>query len=159
MPSRQEPSVPIAVCDPVSAAVGGSPSPVGWWLSVRITAPSTRSTCSAVTPVSGAATGRSTRELMILRIAARAQAAYEWDQHLRIARRAGLADETVLAAATGAWDGLDDLLGAQVRGQPVPQLVVDTLPVDERVGGREQHPVDLRDEVLGATLCLRDCQQ
>lgn len=50
-----------------------------------------------------------TRELMILRIAARAQAAYEWDQHVRIARRAGLADETILAAATGTWDGLDDL--------------------------------------------------
>lgn len=49
------------------------------------------------------------RELMILRIAARARAAYEWDQHVRIARRAGLADETIQAAATGAWDGLDDL--------------------------------------------------
>jgi alkylhydroperoxidase family enzyme len=46
---------------------------------------------------------------MILRIAARAQAAYEWDQHVRIARRAGLADETILAAATGDWDGLDEL--------------------------------------------------
>lgn len=49
------------------------------------------------------------RELMILRIAARARAAYEWDQHVRIARRAGLADETILAAATGAWEGLDEL--------------------------------------------------
>ncbi|MEW2398274.1 carboxymuconolactone decarboxylase family protein [Streptomyces sp. NPDC046862] len=49
------------------------------------------------------------RELMILRIAARARAAYEWDQHVRIARRAGLADDTILAAATGAWDGLDEL--------------------------------------------------
>jgi 4-carboxymuconolactone decarboxylase len=49
------------------------------------------------------------RELMILRIAARAQAAYEWDQHVRIARRAGLADQTILAAATGSWDGLDEL--------------------------------------------------
>ncbi|MCX4759412.1 carboxymuconolactone decarboxylase family protein [Streptomyces sp. NBC_01275] len=49
------------------------------------------------------------RELMILRIAARAGAAYEWDQHIRIARRAGLSDETILAAATGAWDGLDEL--------------------------------------------------
>lgn len=49
------------------------------------------------------------RELMILRIAARTQAAYEWDQHVRIARRAGLADETILAAATGAWEGLDEL--------------------------------------------------
>ncbi|MGW2049669.1 carboxymuconolactone decarboxylase family protein [Streptomyces sp. NPDC001858] len=49
------------------------------------------------------------RELMILRIAARAQAAYEWDQHVRIARRAGLADDTILAAATGDPDGLDEL--------------------------------------------------
>lgn len=49
------------------------------------------------------------RELMILRIAARAQAGYEWDQHVRIARRAGLSDETILAAATGARDGLDEL--------------------------------------------------
>jgi len=49
------------------------------------------------------------RELMILRIAARARAAYEWDQHVRIARRAGLADETILAAAAGSWDGLDEL--------------------------------------------------
>ncbi|MFE7903018.1 carboxymuconolactone decarboxylase family protein [Streptomyces sp. NPDC057424] len=49
------------------------------------------------------------RELMILRIAARARAAYEWDQHVRIARRAGLADGTILAAATGDWDGLDEL--------------------------------------------------
>ncbi|MFJ5304455.1 carboxymuconolactone decarboxylase family protein [Streptomyces sp. NPDC088350] len=49
------------------------------------------------------------RELMILRIAARSRAAYEWDQHVRIARRAGLADGTILAAATGTWDGLDDL--------------------------------------------------
>ncbi|MGI5461001.1 carboxymuconolactone decarboxylase family protein [Streptomyces sp. CA-249302] len=49
------------------------------------------------------------RELMILRIAARAQAAYEWDQHVRIARRAGLADETILAAATGTREGLDEV--------------------------------------------------
>ncbi|MGW0947626.1 carboxymuconolactone decarboxylase family protein [Streptomyces sp. NPDC002623] len=49
------------------------------------------------------------RELMILRIAARAQAAYEWDQHVRIARGAGLADDTILAAATGRLDGLDEV--------------------------------------------------
>ena len=49
------------------------------------------------------------RELMIVRIAARAQAAYEWDQHVRIARRAGLSDQQILAAATGAWDDLDEL--------------------------------------------------
>ncbi|MEU4222809.1 carboxymuconolactone decarboxylase family protein [Nonomuraea sp. NPDC026600] len=49
------------------------------------------------------------RELMILRIATRAQAVYEWDQHVRIARRAGLDDDEIRAAATGAWDGLDEL--------------------------------------------------
>ncbi|MDQ1033384.1 4-carboxymuconolactone decarboxylase [Streptomyces umbrinus] len=51
----------------------------------------------------------SSRELMILRIAVRARAAYEWDQHVRIARRAGLTDDTILAAATGDWDGLEEL--------------------------------------------------
>ncbi|MDX3130082.1 carboxymuconolactone decarboxylase family protein [Streptomyces europaeiscabiei] len=49
------------------------------------------------------------RELMILRIAARARAAYEWDQHVRIARRAGLSDDTILAAVNGDWDGLAEL--------------------------------------------------
>jgi 4-carboxymuconolactone decarboxylase len=50
-----------------------------------------------------------TRELIILRIAARAQAAYEWDQHVRIARRAGLTDAEILAAATRSDDGLGEL--------------------------------------------------
>ena len=49
------------------------------------------------------------RELMILRIAARARAAYAWDQHVRFARRAGLADEEILQAATGSWRDLDEL--------------------------------------------------
>lgn len=49
------------------------------------------------------------RELMILRIAARAQAAYEWDQHVRIARRAGLTDDTILAAVNGDREGLGEL--------------------------------------------------
>jgi alkylhydroperoxidase family enzyme len=49
------------------------------------------------------------RELMIVRIAARARAVYEWDQHVRIARRAGVADEEILQAATGSWQDLDEL--------------------------------------------------
>jgi 4-carboxymuconolactone decarboxylase len=49
------------------------------------------------------------RELMILRIAARAGARYEWDQHVRIARRAGLTDDDILRGATGRWDDLDPL--------------------------------------------------
>ncbi|MFE9645010.1 carboxymuconolactone decarboxylase family protein [Streptomyces sp. NPDC006365] len=73
------------------------------------------------------------RELMILRIAARAQAAYEWDQHVRIARRAGLADESIIAAATGAWNGLDaldqELLAAT-------DSLVDRQSVDDELWGR-----------------------
>jgi 4-carboxymuconolactone decarboxylase len=49
------------------------------------------------------------RELMILRIAARSGAAYEWDQHVRIARRAGLTDDEILRGATGRWEDLDDV--------------------------------------------------
>jgi 4-carboxymuconolactone decarboxylase len=49
------------------------------------------------------------RELMILRIAARSGAAYEWDQHVRIARRAGLTDDEILRGATGRWDDLDEV--------------------------------------------------
>jgi 4-carboxymuconolactone decarboxylase len=49
------------------------------------------------------------RELMIVRIAARARAVYEWDQHVRIARKADLADEEILRAATGSWENLDEL--------------------------------------------------
>lgn len=73
------------------------------------------------------------RELMILRIAARAQAAYEWDQHVRIARRAGLDDGTILAAATGAWDGLDEF--DQVLLAATDSLV-DHQGVDDELWGR-----------------------
>ena len=73
------------------------------------------------------------RELMILRIAARAQAGYEWDQHVRIARRAGLADETILAAATGAWDGLDELDRVLLTAN---DALVETQNVDDELWGR-----------------------
>lgn len=49
------------------------------------------------------------RELMILRIAARASAAYEWDQHVRIARRAGLGDAEIMDAAGGSYTTLAEL--------------------------------------------------
>jgi len=49
------------------------------------------------------------RELMILRIATRASAAYEWDQHVRIARRAGLDDDQILHAAAGRYADLPEL--------------------------------------------------
>lgn len=73
------------------------------------------------------------RELMILRIAARAQAAYEWDQHVRIARRAGLADETVLAAVKGDWDGLDELDRVLLTAT---DSLLDRKGVDDELWGR-----------------------
>jgi 4-carboxymuconolactone decarboxylase len=73
------------------------------------------------------------RELMILRIAARAQATYEWDQHVRIARRAGLADETILAAARGAWEDLDELDRVLLTAT---DTLVETQNVDDELWGR-----------------------
>ncbi|CAM5251977.1 carboxymuconolactone decarboxylase family protein [Streptomyces aurantiogriseus] len=73
------------------------------------------------------------RELMILRIAARAQAAYEWDQHVRIARRAGLADATILAAVNGEWDGLDELDRVLLTAT---DSLLDRQGVDDELWGR-----------------------
>jgi 4-carboxymuconolactone decarboxylase len=87
------------------------------------------------------------RELMILRIAARAGAAYEWDQHVRIARRAGLTDDEILRAATRRWEdfnevnrvlleatdslldrrGVDDDLWLQLRELLSVQQIIDVL--------------------------------
>ncbi|MFJ9567003.1 carboxymuconolactone decarboxylase family protein [Streptomyces fuscichromogenes] len=73
------------------------------------------------------------RELVILRIAARARAAYEWDQHVRIARRAGLTDETIQAAALGRWDALDEF--DQVLLTATDSLL-DRQGVDDELWGR-----------------------
>jgi 4-carboxymuconolactone decarboxylase len=87
------------------------------------------------------------RELMILRIAARAGAAYEWDQHVRIARRAGLTDHEIRRGATGRWEdlgelnqvpleatdsllerrGVDDDLWHRLRAQLTDQQIIDVL--------------------------------
>jgi 4-carboxymuconolactone decarboxylase len=48
------------------------------------------------------------RELVILRIAWLAQAEYEWLQHARIARRAGLSDAEILALGQPRTDGFGD---------------------------------------------------
>ncbi|WP_194238758.1 carboxymuconolactone decarboxylase family protein [Streptomyces spongiae] len=47
------------------------------------------------------------RELVILRVAWRAQAEYEWLQHVRIARRAGVSDDEILALARPGAPGFD----------------------------------------------------
>jgi alkylhydroperoxidase family enzyme len=41
------------------------------------------------------------RELVILRIGYLCQAAYEWGQHVEIARRAGMSDDEIRSAKTG----------------------------------------------------------
>jgi 4-carboxymuconolactone decarboxylase len=69
-----------------------------------------------------------TRELIILRIAARAQAAYEWDQHVRIAHQAGLVDAEIVAAATGSYDGLSEL---DQLGLAATDSLLDSQGVDD----------------------------
>lgn len=54
------------------------------------------------------------RELMILRTAWRCRAEYEWGQHCRIARQAGVTDDELARIATGpaspGWDPFDTAL-------------------------------------------------
>jgi len=54
------------------------------------------------------------RELLILRTAWNCRADYEWGQHARIARAAGLSDEEIARVATGpgepGWDPLEATL-------------------------------------------------
>lgn len=48
------------------------------------------------------------RELVILRVAWQTNAAYEWGQHVRLAREAGLTDEEIVRVAHGgAWKDHD----------------------------------------------------
>ncbi|UUU19819.1 carboxymuconolactone decarboxylase family protein [Streptomyces sp. DSM 40750] len=49
-----------------------------------------------------------TRELVILRVAWLTQAEYEWLQHVRIARRAGVSDDEIRALGTPEPAGFDD---------------------------------------------------
>jgi 4-carboxymuconolactone decarboxylase len=53
-----------------------------------------------------------TRELLVLRVAWRTQANYEWTQHVRLARRVGLTDDEIdrVAAGAHAWDEPDEAL-------------------------------------------------
>jgi AhpD family alkylhydroperoxidase len=53
---------------------------------------------------------RQTREMTILRVAIRKRSRYEWAQHLKSARRAGITDEEIRAIAAGTATGLAGLL-------------------------------------------------
>jgi 4-carboxymuconolactone decarboxylase len=70
------------------------------------------------------------RELLILRTAWRCRCDYEWGQHVRMGRAAGLTDEEIAGVAghldAGAWSPLDEAL----------LHVVDELVGDHAVTGR-----------------------
>jgi alkylhydroperoxidase family enzyme len=70
------------------------------------------------------------RELLILRVAARRDAEYEWAQHVFIAGDAGISDEEIARIRTGAdapgWSALD---AAMLRA--VDELVGQALVSDE----------------------------
>jgi alkylhydroperoxidase family enzyme len=69
------------------------------------------------------------RELAILRVMWRRGRAYEWGNHYRLARRAGLTDEEILAVRTD--DVARDLVGAREIVVRAADEVVDGAAVSE----------------------------
>lgn len=61
---------------------------------------------------------RVTREMVILRVAVRKRSRYEWAQHLKAARKAGISDEEIHAIASGTATGLAGLLARAVDDSP-----------------------------------------
>ena len=57
---------------------------------------------------------RQTREMTILRVAVRKRSRYEWAQHIKSARRAGITDEEITAIAGGTATGYAGLLARAV---------------------------------------------
>jgi len=97
------------------------------------------------------------RELIILRVGWRTAATYEWLQHVRLARRAGITDDEIAAVASGApggvWSDLEaDLLAATDQ-------LIDGYRVDDRTWGRLAGHLDERQLVemvfvVGTYVCL-----
>jgi 4-carboxymuconolactone decarboxylase len=57
---------------------------------------------------------RRTREIVILRVAIRKRSRYEWAQHIRAARAAGITDEEIAAIGAGTATGMAGLLSRAV---------------------------------------------
>jgi AhpD family alkylhydroperoxidase len=57
---------------------------------------------------------RRTREIVILRVAIRKRSRYEWAQHVRAARAAGITDEEIGAIGAGTATGMAGLLSRAV---------------------------------------------
>jgi 4-carboxymuconolactone decarboxylase len=97
------------------------------------------------------------RELMILRVAWRTGATYEWLQHVRMARRYGVSDEEIAAVGAGAeapvWAPLEaDLLAATDQ-------LIDRYCIDDATWSRLAEQLDERQLleavfVVGTYTCL-----
>jgi AhpD family alkylhydroperoxidase len=72
---------------------------------------------------------RVTREMVILRVAIRKRSHYEWAQHLKAARKAGISDEEIHAIAAGTATGRAGLLA-----KAVDELTDDSALSDETYG-------------------------
>lgn len=57
---------------------------------------------------------RQVREMVILRVSVRQRSRYEWAQHIKSARRAGISDEEIRAIGAGTATGVAGLLAAAV---------------------------------------------
>ena len=78
------------------------------------------------------------RELLILRIGYLCQSGYEWGQHVRIARQAGMTDAEIRACQTGSGTpGLSDL--DRLLFQATEELHVDAHVSDATWAGLGQH--------------------
>ena len=65
------------------------------------------------------------RELAILRVAWRRRCRYEWAQHVRIARRAGVTDAEIAMVRAGAGVGAGSGAGAgDARGHEITALII-----------------------------------
>jgi len=100
---------------------------------------------------------RRARELMILRVAWRTRANYEWLQHVRLAQRYGVTDEEIVAVGTGptadVWGPLEaDLLAATDQ-------LIDGYSIDDATWARLAGHLDERQLVeavfvVGTYTCL-----
>ena len=77
---------------------------------------------------------RRTREIVILRVAIRKRSRYEWAQHVRAARAAGVTDEEIRAIAAGTAAGLTGLLS-----RAVDELTDDSTLSDDTYGELARH--------------------
>ena len=82
---------------------------------------------------------RVTREMVILRVAIRKRSRYEWTQHLRAARAAGIPEEEIQAIAAGTATGRAGLLA-----RAVDELTDDSSLSDETYGALAASGLDER---------------